>query len=152
MKAFTLIELIFVIIIVGIISIGALNAIPDNTLKNNTNFIYSKILEKKANALGFMANMEKEEENRTVCITFTKEWLKEDENFSKVKFNLSDRIKINPQNETICFDYLSRPHKGKIDLKNFNNLLYNSSEINISYNKSQKTIIIYPLTGDIEIK
>lgn len=152
MKAFTLIELIFVIVIVGIISIGALNAIPDNTLNNNTNFIYSKILEKKANALGFMANMDNEDENRTVCITFTKDWIKNDENYSKVKFDLSDRITITPQNKTICFDYLSRPYKGSVDLKNFNNLLYNTSEINISYNNKQKTIIIYPTTGDIEIK
>jgi len=152
MKAFTLIELIFVIVIVGIISMGALNAIPDNTLKNNTHYIYSKILEKKANALGFIANMDNEDENRTVCITFTKDWLKQDEKLSKVKFDLSNRIEITPQHKTICFDYLSRPHKGKVDLIKFDNLLYNSSEINISYNKKQETIIIYPMTGDIQIK
>jgi len=152
MKSFTLIELIFVIVIVGIISIGAINAIPDNTLENNTNYIYSKILEKKANSLGLIANMDNGEENRTVCITFTKEWIKNDENFSKVKFNLSNRIKIIAQNPTICFDYLNRPYKGKINLLTFNNLLYNTSEINISYNNKQKSIVIYPTTGDIEIK
>jgi len=99
-----------------------------------------------------MADMSKEDENRTVCITFTKDWIKKDEKYSKVKFNLSDRIEITPSNKTICFDYLSRPYKGSVDLKNFDNLLYNSSEVNISYNDEYKTIIIYPMTGDIEIK
>ena len=43
-NSFTLIEMIFVIILVGILSIGAINSIPDNTLPNNANFVYNKIL------------------------------------------------------------------------------------------------------------
>ena len=43
MKAFTLIEMIFVVVLIGLISIGAINAIPDNTLLNNTKFLYNKI-------------------------------------------------------------------------------------------------------------
>ena len=153
MRAFTLIEMIFVIVLIGLISIGAINAIPDNTLLNNTKFVYNKILEKKANAIGFMADTSKSDENRSVCIAFDKEWLKNDENYSKVKFNLSNRIDISP-NVTICFDYLGRPHKNGIDLKNFNNILQQKVDINVTYTKdnSYKTIKIYPITGYVEIK
>jgi len=152
MKAFTLIEIIFVIILIGLISVGAINAIPDNTLLNNTNFIYNKILEKKANALSFMANTNNSEENRTVCIKFDSNWLKEDENYSKVKFNLSNRISITSNIETVCFDYLGRPYKKNIDLVTFNNLLHKNVDVNITYNKKSKQIIIHPISGFVEIK
>jgi len=152
MKSFTIIELIFVIIIIGLLAIGAINAIPDNTLLNNTNFIYNKILEKKANALNFEANMSNGDENRTVCITFTKEWIKNDEQYSNVKFNLSNRITITPQIQTICFDYLGRGYNGSVDLEKFKNLLHSDIEINVSYKDQVKTIVINPITSNVEIQ
>lgn len=154
MKSFTLIELIFVIIIVGLISIGAINAFPDNTLINNTSFIYNKILEKKANSLGFNADMNNAEENRTVCIKFDKQWLKDDENYSKVRFSLSNRIEIDVSSnrKTICFDYLGRPYNGDVDLDNFSNLLHDETNITIKYKQNTKIITIYHITGDVEIQ
>jgi prepilin-type N-terminal cleavage/methylation domain-containing protein len=151
-KSFTLIEMIFVIVIVGILSVGALQSIPDNTLLNNTKFVYNKILEKKANALSFMANMDNGDENRTVCVTFNEDWLRNDENYSKVKFDFSHRVTITSDTDTICFDYLGRPYKNGVDLVNFTNLLHNSVDIQLSYNGSDKNITIYPITGYVEIK
>jgi len=151
-KSFSLIEMIFVIVIIGIISIGTLNAIPDNTLLNNTKFLYNKILEKKANALSFMAQMDNKDENRTVCVVFDEEWLREDESYSKVKFNLSKRVTIKTENKTICFDYLGRPYVNRVNLETFDNLLYDSVDINISYSGSYKIITIYPMSGYVEIK
>jgi len=151
-KAFTLIEMIFVIILIGLLSVGALNSIPDNTLTNNTKYVYNKILEKKANALSFMADMSNKEENQTVCVTFDNDWFKKDENNSKVKFNLSKRVTISSSIKTICFDYLGRPYKSNVNLKNFDNILHNSVDINVSYKKSYKTITIYPITGFVEIR
>ena len=154
MKSFTLIEIIFVIVLIGLISIGAINSIPDNTLQNNTNFIYNKILEKKANALSFMANPSDSEENRTICIKFDANWIKNDEKYSEVKFNLSNRITITHTSgiEAVCFDYLGRPYKNNINLQNFNNLLYKNVDIKISYKDSDKNITIYPMSGYVEIK
>jgi len=151
-KSFTLIELIFVIIIVGILSIGAINALPDNTLINNTNYIYNKILEKKTNSLGFEADMQNEDENRSVCITFDKNWIKNDEKYSKVKFNLSKRVSIRATNSTVCFDYMGRPYGGSVDLDKFSTLLHNEVNVTISYNNKEKNITIYPITGDIKIR
>jgi type II secretory pathway pseudopilin PulG len=152
MKSFTLIEMIFVVVLIGIVSIGAINAIPDNTFTNNTKYLYNKVLEKKANAIGLMANTSDSEENRSVCIAFNKEWLKNDETYSKVKFNLSNRIKITP-NKTICFDYLGRPHENDINLTDFSTILHKKVDINITYIKNNKcnTLTIYPITGYVEI-
>jgi Tfp pilus assembly protein PilE len=158
-KAWTLIELIFIILIVGFLSIGAINSIPDNTLLNNTNFVYNKILEKKANAIAFEADMSKEEENRRVCITFTNNAIKNDEKFSKVKFNLSNRVTVSARNSTtsistICFDYLGRPYAGDVNLSSFDNLLHNEVNVSVNYNvdDTEKNITIYPMTGYVEIK
>ena len=150
--SFTLIEMIFVIILVGILSIGAINSIPDNTLLNNAKFLYNKILEKKANSLGFMANMNDNDEKRDVCITFDKNWIENDENYSKVKFNLSKRVAIDSSITTVCFDYLGRPYSGDVNLLDFSNILQNSVDINLTYKDSYKTITIYPITGYVEIK
>ena len=151
MKSFTLIELIFVIIIVGILSVLGIESIPDNTLINNTHFLYNKILEKKANAIGFNADMSKSDENRTVCITFTKDWIKNDENYSKVKFNLSNRISISADINTICFDSLGRPYDGAIK-NDFSNMLHTKKQITLTYQNNSKNIIIYPMTGYVEIQ
>ena len=151
MKSFTLIELIFVIIIVGILSVLGIESIPDNTLINNTHFVYNKILEKKANAIGFNADMSKSDENRTVCITFTKDWIKNDENYSKVKFNLSNRISISADINTICFDSLGRPYDGAVK-NDFSNMLHTKKQITLTYNNNSKNIIIYPMTGYVEIQ
>ena len=151
MKSFTLIELIFVIIIVGILSVLGIESIPDNTLNNNTHFVYNKILEKKANAIGFNADMSKSDENRTVCITFTKDWIKNDENYSKVKFNLSNRISISADINTICFDSLGRPYDGAVK-NDFSNMLHTKKQITLTYNNNSKNIIIYPMTGYVEIQ
>ena len=149
MKSFTIIELIFVIIIVGVLTIVGMESIPDNTLNNNTNFVYNKILEKQANGIGFNANMNNGEENRTVCITFDKDWIKNDENYSKVKFNLSNRISISADIDTICFDALGRPYNGAIK-NDYSNILHNKVQVTINYKNNSKNIIIYPMTGYVE--
>ena len=152
MKSFTLIELIFVIVIAGILSIGATKILPDNTLSNNSKFVYNKILEKKANALSFMADMKNADENRTVCITFDEDWLRNDENYSKVKFDLSHRVTISSEIPTICFDYLGRPYKSGINLLNFGNILHKNVDVTIKYQESYKKITIYPISGNVEIQ
>ena len=152
MKSFTLIELIFIIVIVGLLSIGAINAIPDNTLVNNTNFLYNKILKKRANACAFEANMSKSDENESVCIVFTKQWINNDENYSSVKFKLSPRVSLSSFVLTVCFDYMGRPYDGAVDLDSFDNLLHKDVNITVSYNGAKKNIIIYPISGDVQIQ
>jgi Tfp pilus assembly protein FimT len=154
MKGWTLIELIFIILIVGILSIIGMNSISDNTLLNNTNFLYNKILEKKANAIGFEANMNNNEENRSVCITFTNDWIKNDENYSNVKFNLSNRVSINSTVKTVCFDYLGRAYNGAVNLDTLDNLLHDEVNVTLksSVNNKERRIIIFPITGHVEQK
>jgi len=151
-KGWSLIEIIFVILIVGVISRLAINSIPDNTLLNNTNYLYNKILEKKSNAIGFQADIINSDENRSVCVKFTRNWLINDENYSKIKFKFSRRVELNSTEEAVCFDYLGRPYKDSIDLDTFNNLLHQEVNITLKYNGKEKNLTIYPISGYVEIR
>jgi len=160
MKAFTLIEVIFIIVIMGILSFSALQYIPDEKLITYTQMLKQKILEKKSNALGYVYTGD----NNSTCITFNKDWLQNDENRSEVKvkynFKKSDFDKtyiiIHPPsslkdyNNTLCFDYLGRPFKGSVN-ENLSNLLTTKVNIIISYREDKnQTITIYPISGFVK--
>ena len=156
MKAFTLIELIFVIIILALLSAVAVYYIPDNTLYENTKVLKEKILDKRSNAINFISN-----ENNLICIEFDINKLNEDENNSRVKFKFSKRLTINTygcdnkanisfeNNKTICFDRFGRPFVGEVDDK-LKNLCNNNAIISISYKNKEKNVTIYPISGAVK--
>lgn len=150
-KTFTLIEMIFVIIIVSVITIGAKNALPDNTLINGTNYLKTIILDKRANAMAYETNLSDANDTFLVCVKFDKDWLEENELKSKVKVHIPKRITITSDNN-VCFDYMGRPHKNSINLSDFSTLAHDDIDVNVTYNNKKKTIRIYPMTGFTEIR
>ena len=159
MKAFTLIELIFVILILAIMSAVAVYFIPDNTLSENAKILKEKILGKRSNAINFIA--EGEETNLT-CIEFDINALNKDENSSRVSFHFSKRITISlsgcsnsnnidfESNKTICFDRFGRPFAGEVDDK-LGNLCHNNAEILLKYKNKEANLTIYSISGVVEI-
>jgi len=147
-RAFTLIEMIFVLIIIGILSFIAIGFIPDNTLTDNTKALKNLINEKKSFALGYEANMSDPDDKKKVCITFDKAILNSEENNSRVKyfFKVDD---INSTVNTICFDRFGRMYKNSIDSKN-SNLLHENVKITLKYKNKTKNIIIHKITGFVE--
>ena len=147
MRAFTLIEMIFVLIIIGILSIVAVEFIPDNTLIDNTKALKNLINEKKSFALGYEANMSDPDDKEKVCITFDKDALNKEENSSKVKYFFKADISSNY--DTICFDRFGRVYKNSIDDEN-KNLLHENVKITLKYKNKIKIIIIHKITGFVE--
>ena len=147
MRAFTLIEMIFVLIIIGILSIVAIEFIPDNTLTDNTKALKNLINEKKSFALGYEANMSDSDDNKKVCITFDKDTLNKEENNSRVKYFFKADISSNY--DTICFDRFGRVYKNSIDDEN-KNLLHKNVKITLKYKNKTKTIIVHKTTGFVE--
>ncbi len=147
MKAFTLIELIFVIVIMGILSFIAISYIPDNTLVDDTKALKNLIKLKETYALGYEANMSDDNDKKKVCITFDKNILNNEENSSKIRYyfksDISSNIKI------VCFDKFGRPFDNSIDTKD-ENLLHKNVTITLSYKNKDKNIIIYQITGYVE--
>jgi prepilin-type N-terminal cleavage/methylation domain-containing protein len=149
MKAFSLIELIFVIVIMGILSFVGIQYIPDEKLTVYTQMLKAKILEKKSNALGYRYTGE----NNLTCITFNKDWLTLDENNSKVKYDFNKtyitNINVFPQlnDNRLCFDYLGREFNGSVD-ENLASLIHYDIIITLKGEKNkEENITIYPISG-----
>jgi len=148
MRAFSLIELIFVIVIMGILSFLGIQYIPDETLTSDTQMLKTKILQKKFNALGYKT----EGSDDYVCISFDKDDLNNKEKISneKVHYTFKSEISVNGLNNgnTICFDYLGRVFDGEID-NNLTNMIHTNIIISLKYKNDEQNFSIYSITGAI---
>ena len=151
MRAFTLIELIFVLVLIGILSTVAIMHMPNNTLVVDTQTLKFLILQKKSNALNFKADMDNADENKTVCITLTKSALNEEENSSKIRYFYESTISVNGlrNGNTVCFDEYGRPFDGRVN-KDLSNLLTQNVIITLNYRNKEKNITLYKISGDVE--
>lgn len=148
MRAFSLIELIFVIVIMGILTFSALEFIPDNTLISDKEMLRLKIMQKKSNALGY----KKIGFEDYICITFDKNYLNEEDKNSNEKVHYIFKSDISVEGlsgNRICFDSFGRVYDNEID-DTLENLIENIITIKLIYKNDEKNITIYPLTGAIK--
>ena len=146
MRAFTLIELIFVIVITGLLMFVGLEYIPDDTLNNDKKALKNLIFLKETNALGYEADMSDDNDKKKVCITFTKNYINSEENSSKIRYYI--KSDITADYNTVCFDKFGRVFNEEIDDNN-NNLLQKNVNIMLSYKGSETNITINKTTGYI---
>ena len=147
MRAFTLIELIFAIVIMGILTFIGLEYIPNDTLIDNTKEVKNLINLKETYALGYEANMSNSNDKNKVCITFDKSYLNNEANNSRIKYFF--KANINSNVKTVCFDKYGRPFKNYVD-ENDSNLLHKNVKITLEYQNQKRVIIIHQLTGYVE--
>ena len=147
MKAFTLIELIFVIVLMGILTFIGFSFLPDNTLNDDTKALKNLINLKITNALSYEANMSDENDKKRVCITFDKNYLNNEENSSRIKYFF--KADINSTVSTVCFDKFGRPFENNVDGED-QNLLNENVIIMLKYKNKEKNITIHKQTGYVE--
>jgi Tfp pilus assembly protein PilE len=151
MKAFSLIELIFVIVIMGVMTFVGMQYIPNEKVYSYTQMLKAKILEKKSNALGY-----KSEGNESYfCIKFDKDSLQKDEENSKVRYDFNKSyisIEVTPElnNSTLCFDYMGRDFNGSVN-SDLTNLLHQNIIITIKNlnNNLEENITVFPISGTV---
>lgn len=150
-RAFSIVELIFIIVLLGILaSIGG-NLLPDNRLLNDTNFITMKIKEKQryalGNAQGDFGDIPWNNFSQESCIEFKKASLENESSDSQKKYILASGIEIisSDRNETLCFDEYGRPYSSGA-------LLVSSKDVNLTYNGEIATISVMPMSGYVMIK
>jgi len=140
MRGFSLIELIFVLVIIGVLSIIAISYVPKNLkLVSDTQMLRWLILQKRADALGFKVLDDSEKD--LVCLDFN------DVNLSDYKFDSKIYVFYNDKEiNKICYDDKGRLHID--DIKNdLSTLAKGVVEINLSRNDKNKTLKIYPFSG-----
>jgi len=150
-KAFSMVELIFIIVLMGILAKVGSSFIPDNKLLNDTNYMSMKIKDAQKNAIGYdtfrfgqtsywvIPSRYSKDFNLT-CIESTKQFL---ENVDGNKsYTLTATI---DNNATFCFDSAGRPYDE-------NTTLINKVDINVRYNNKTNTISVLPMSGYVIIK
>ncbi|WP_024787667.1 MULTISPECIES: type II secretion system protein [unclassified Lebetimonas] len=143
MRAFSLIELIFVLVIMGILSFVGMQFIPNETPLSDSEILKKLILTKKTNALGYKIFGE----NNETCIKLTKNDINSEENASRVKYRFKSDIQVSGlSGDLLCFDYMGRPYDGGVDEK-LTHLLKNFVTITLNYKNKEKNLTLYPVSG-----
>ncbi len=149
-KAFTLTELIFIIVILGILAGAAVMNIPDNRLMTDINFVTSQIKKKQMDAFiydvyDFTDDAWRDNFYDKTCINTAN--IKADEKSSKSARKY--QIKSTLTSTKICFDFLGRPY---LDNYRLNNLIKTPILLDIEYKSTKRKIKIMPYSGSIMIE
>ena len=148
--AFTLIEIIFIMVLMGVLAGVGFSFIPNHHLLNDSRYILLQIKNQQKNAIGYDTatfsttpwsepEANSSEYNRT-CVEFDKAWLEARDANSTHPYRFNSQTIIEPHKH-ICFDNLGRAYSS-------NTLLKSIQYVDISYPKKPiKHILIYPWSG-----
>jgi len=152
MRAFTLVELVFVIVIIGIVTVLGVSSFKPKYLIDDVNFIHAKIREAQFVGIGYEhlnfngtggdANM------TTGCINIEKGSLEENatkENEVNYKLHVTIENKSTYKDDNIiCFDAKGRPHHTDFTR---GTLLDEKTIFSFTYGAQERNITIEPLSG-----
>jgi prepilin-type N-terminal cleavage/methylation domain-containing protein len=150
MRAFTLIELIFVIVIIGIMAGVGVSSFKPTYLIDDVNYIQSKIQEAQFRGIGYEHNDFGSDSStpdyNSGCINISKTALQQPASDTNTIYKLH----VNDFDYgTLCFDSKGRPHH---DDFTFATLLNTQMTLNFTYSSKQKDIFIEPISGYAIIK
>lgn len=154
MRAFTLIELIFVIVIIGIMASIGVTSFKPKYLLNDIAFIQNKIKEAQFLGIGYEHNNFGSEESNpdynNGCIKIDKNSLDEDSNNSnQISYYIHvDIVVEDGGSNIICFDSKGRPHTDNFKKVN---LITKQKIFQFKYKDEERNITIEPITGSIII-
>lgn len=149
-----MVELIFIIVLLGILAKVGSGFIPDNRLLNDTNYIAMKVREQQKKAIGYdtftfgdtsfwkTPLLYSLDFNRT-CVESSQLFLEHLDHDKSYK--ISAQV---DNNLTFCFDSLGRPYANQAGLEQ---LLFTTMDINVSYNNKLSTISVSPMSGYVII-
>ena len=149
-KAFTFMELIFVIVIIGVMTTLGLSAFKTNYLFNDVEFIASKIKHVQFLGIGYEHNdfgvQESTPDYQSGCIKIEKTALEESATKkNKLNYKLHVDIEVvDGGSDILCFDSKGRPH---MDDFTTSSLITTQKQFKFSYNGKIKYITIEPITG-----
>ncbi len=145
-RSFSLVELIFVMVIIGILSATAIYGFRPKNLRNDTNYIFMQILKTKYQ--GMMYDKRGLLEGPQGCIDLKEERLKI--LAKKDHYIIKSHITA-PNAQILCFDRFGRPH---LD----DNATYPGSLIHeptllltLSYQNEERNITLLPQSGYVII-
>jgi len=153
-KAFTLTELIFTVVIIGIMTSVGLSFFKTNYLLNDVEYIAVKIKKAQFMATGYQHNdfgsQNSTPDYQNGCIKMDKSSLEENAtNKHQVNYKVHVDIEVvDGGSDILCFDAKGRPH---VDDFTTASLINTQKQFKFSYNGDIKYINIEPITGYVII-
>ena len=147
-NAFTLIELLFVIIAAGVLAAVGTSLYKTNHLRNDANFIAAKIKQAQYRGIGFEHNGFGTEETTADldngCILLNAAALEETAGSGEAHYTLHATLSGELANATLCFDSKGRPH-----LNDFTSatLLREQKVLTLTQAGKDANISIMPMSG-----
>ena len=145
-KAYTLIELIFVIVVIGILAGVAGTCFKADYLRADRDFILAMIKQAQYLGIGYEhRNIDGTfQSDKRGCIELTKIALEDKASDGNVAYKLHVDVNTNGlSNNVLCFDSKGRPVNGNFAT---GTLLANKHEITLTYN-GIKSIFLLPKSG-----
>jgi len=146
--AFTILELLLVITIIGILTAIGVQVLRPKHLLNDANFIKIKIMKTQSEGLFFdTRSFDGSEISSTRgCITLDKNNLNDSAKNGKVTYSIHSSIEGDLAGKRLCFDYLGRPA-----LDNHNNLLNSEANLTLKERNRAITLSLEPISGYVII-
>ena len=145
--AFTLIELIFVIVLVGILGFVGISFYHPDKVLSDTRFIRSKIAEARYLGIGYDHRRfgNTPESGGPGCVTLERSALEGDlSQAGSYRLHRGTSIRVRGAGNTICFDEKGRPHDGDFTLAK---LLHETVDINVSNGRKSRLLRLFPISG-----
>ncbi len=149
-KAFTLLELIFVIVIIGILAGVASTSFRSDYLSADADFVLAKIKQAQYRGIGYehkvFGSSDAPVDYEHGCIRLEKSALQE----SASEGDITYRLRVDAFDAgTLCFDSRGRPHDDDFRILT---LRSEKKVIDLSYNGENKQIVVQAQSGFAIIK
>ncbi len=152
-NAFTLIELIFVVLMLGILAAVGFTRFRPGYLRNDAHFVLSRLEQTRYEAIGY--------DHRTFgggtiaepigCLNLDRTGIEGDRSRAGAHaLHRETRIVVSGlHGNTLCFDASGRPHDGDFGLSS---LLHRTVDINVTNGKKSYVLRVYPVSGYVIMK
>lgn len=140
-KAFTLLELIFVIVLIGVLSGIGFYTYRPNTPLRDAQYTLLKLKEARYRSIGYDAL------HSAGCVTLEEEALEDTD--ESVRHDIKSTLTHTARNDMICFDALGQPHDMGYSI-NLNTLAHAPIDIvftDSSENTKSTAIRLFPQSG-----
>ena len=151
-EAFTLLELIFVIVIIGILSGVAVSSFKPHHLRNDVNFVLMKLEQTRYKAMGYDKSLSSDINYSIGCISIDDLNDTNDTTTKSKPYTFYSQYSSDSSSpQIICFDILGKVHDGTKDDNKTTLSSLETSDLNLTYTYRNKegTLLIDHLTGNI---
>ena len=149
-NALTLLELIFVLVILGILAAVGATAVRPRPLPNDARYIALKIMHAQYEGLFFdhrdFDGGEIGAESDRGCLVLEKTALEENATEGRSPYRIRSTLSGDLKDKKLCFDHLGRPSEG-----DHSHPLTTVQELDLGYGGKTVTLSVFPLSGYVTI-